>query len=187
MKKKLGIILIIIGLVAVYAAVKFIPAKEKAPEGPVTVYSNYLYKYSFEFAGTTENLKDGDPANVSVLSSSSSPWIFQVSTQKGGADRPLQALAEAMVKEVTDRAEPVADREVSITDFKVADKPAKYISISRFGDYGNAFVVLINGKNVLTVTGDDSNSENKEAFLAFLKTFNFDVRVPSQVMPAIKK
>lgn len=184
-KKIIWIVIILIGIAGLYLALKTEPVGSDVPK-TTTIYTSYLYKYSFEFEGTTENLKDADSANVSVLSGSSSPWIFNVSTQKGDTTRPLQALAEAAAKKITDAAEPVADREVAITDFKVADKPAKYVSISSLGDYGNAFVILVNGKNMLVVTGDDATPENKKAFLAFLKTFSFNVQMPNPPIPAQK-
>ncbi len=179
----IGIVLLAAIAAGVYYFVKNSEPEEvveQKPEESSTKYTSYQYWYAFTLYGEGWKVNDEDPANVIISGADGGHWGYQVSATKEQVDGSLLPLVEAEAQAWMEGLEAFPDRQVTITDTRVAGERAKYVSISNTGDYGNTFVMLKGPKGLLTIIGDDSTPANKAAFEKFLASFSFDgIKLPT--------
>ena len=134
-----------------------------SPANTSKIYSSQKYGFEFQYpydlmitSASTEN-------KVIISGEDSGHWIYSVKIENNSDKLTLEKI---LAKEVTSIKK-------IVSDIIIDGVPAKRYSISNYGDYGNASVIIIVRNNILTISGDDSSSSNKTNFEALFSTFKF--------------
>ncbi|MCX6765974.1 MAG: hypothetical protein NT136_03375 [Candidatus Moranbacteria bacterium] len=143
---------------------------EKALEDSkiTTKYTNNTYGLEFEYP---QNLVISQDATDSLFGLSDRPdghWVINVSVS---ANTNNFSLVQAFNKELARYKKP--ERNIITSDIIVGGKPAKKFSIQNPTDNGNAVVVIVDGKNIITIYGTDSTTFLKTIFETVLNSFKF--------------
>ncbi len=118
-----------------------------------SIYTNNVHGFEFKYPQGLSVAKGSTDDVLGLSDNSSDPWIIKVTVSENTDDLSLeQAFGEEL-----DRYQKSAPKSVIInTDTRINGKPAKKFSIVNSHDDRNAAVVFINGKNVITIYGNDS-------------------------------
>lgn len=133
-----------------------------------TKYINNTYGFEFEYP---QNLVITQNATDSVFGLSDKPdghWVINVTVAENTSNLSLKQAFDKEMNRYIKRG-----RNIMTSDISVGGKSAKKFSIKNYGDNGNVVVVIINGKNIITIYGTDSSTFLNTIFETTLNSFVF--------------
>ncbi len=140
------------------------PTQQTTSVDTSKVYSSQKYGFGFQYPKELTITSGYSNENRVIISDEDGGhWIYEVKIENNSDKLTLEKII----------AKEVASKNKIVNDIIIDGVPAKRYSISNYGDYGNAGVILIVGNNILTIYGDDSDITNKADFETLFSTFKF--------------
>ncbi len=129
------------------------------------MYRNSKFNFEFEIPENLIVRPNTTDSDVVLSEDRDGHWVYGIRVTSNEENLSLdQAL---------DKATKIYENQVIQSSVSIDSIPAKRYIIQERHDYGNAGVILIREKNIITIFGDESNPANKMKFDLFLKTIHF--------------
>lgn len=132
------------------------------------VYRNRTYNFEFEVPPNLTITPDSTDSITTINDGKGGHWLYSVNSMINLNNLSLKdALSQILEKPQ------YKEKSVIVSDTTLNNKPAKKFINKDAHDYGNVGIILLIGKNIVAITGDDSTPTLKKNFETFLETFRF--------------
>jgi hypothetical protein len=142
-----------------------------APEKTATkTYAVEKYGFAFEFPETLEVAPKSTDDTIILNDPTSGHWMYEIKTSINADNLSLKDAFQKALKKFIAPENLTAAKAYEGT---LHGHTVRKFSDKNYSDYGNAGVVLLNGKHIVEILGDDSTPENNARFEALLTSFKF--------------
>lgn len=133
-----------------------------------TLYQSQKYNFEFQYPSNLMVTSSSSEDEIAISNEPDGHWMYGVIIETNTDNLTLDQIVEKKTKAKTAGTE--VPSKATVSDVVIDGQPAKLYSISNYGDYGNAAVVLLSGSNIINITGDTSN---KTDFNLIASSFKF--------------
>ncbi|MFA5994194.1 MAG: hypothetical protein WC823_04500 [Parcubacteria group bacterium] len=137
----------------------------------VNKYTNRTYGFEFEYPNKLITTSGSTDNGVILSDKQEGHWIYSINTTTNSKDLSLE---NAFNQILTENTKSVTNKKsIDVESIIMGGRPAKKYSIKNYNDYGNTGIILIHGKNIISIFGDDSILPINSDFQLILKSFRF--------------